>query len=93
MCFCPVLDGDGADTYSSGGQAESFSDQRPDFKVEIRYTPLSSTPQAKSFPERERVALAAEVIQVEPSDECTSSKLVVGLRIFADFPMLRLTLD
>jgi hypothetical protein len=98
MCFCPVLDGDGVYTYWVSDErrqftvlCRAFSDQgRPGPEVEIRYAPRSSTPQAKSFRERKRVALAVEVVQVgivESSKEFFSSKLFVGPSI------LRMTLE
>ena len=65
-------------------------------EVEIRYAPRSSTPQAPSFSETNRVKLAAEVIQLratESSNDFFSSKLFVGLCISAGSPILRLTLE
>ena len=43
---------------------ESFSVQGLGSEIEIQYAPRSSTPQARSFSERKRVTLAAEVVQV-----------------------------
>lgn len=80
----------------------AISDQgRPGSEVDIRYAPRSSTPQAKSFFERKRVTLAAEVVQVrvtESLNELFSTELFVELRIISwriltESPILRLTLE
>jgi hypothetical protein len=66
----------------------AFSNQgRSGPEINIRYTPLSSTPQAESFSETNRVTLATEVVQVgviESLSELFSTEFFVGLRILAE---------
>ena len=103
MCFCPVLDFDGADAYQvkreripSVISAEHSLMRIDQIQKLMPYAPRSSTPQAKSFFERRRVRWAAEVIQPETgvtnsSNDCFSSELFVGSRILAGSSIVRST--
>lgn len=72
------------------GAEHSFSDQgRPDSEGEIQYVPRASTPHAKSFSERKRVAGAETAFSKEPF----SSGPFAGLEISSWFPILMLTLE
>ena len=68
-----------------------FSDQgRLCTAVEIRYAPRSSTPQAKSFSESERVAWAMELDQVGTPE---SPKYIFSSKLFVGSSILRMALE